>query len=87
MPVVIIPSLMQDLAPGVSQVDVPGATVRQAIDQLDVRFPGIRERLCQGERLRPNIAVVVDGVISQQRLSHPLKATSQVRFIPALSGG
>jgi molybdopterin synthase sulfur carrier subunit len=87
MPIVVIPSLMSDLAPFVEKVTVPGATVRQVIDQLEARFPGIRERLCQDGRLLSNIAVVVDGAISQQRLSHPLNETSQVRFIPALSGG
>ena len=87
MPIVVIPSLMRDLAPGVEQVIVPGASVRQVIEQLELRYPGLRERLCQGERLRPNIAVVVDGTISQQRMNHPLKENSLVRFIPALSGG
>lgn len=82
-----IPSQLRDLTGGVERVAVSGETVRQVIDRLDELFPGIRERLCEDDRLRRNISLVVDGHVSQQRLRHPLDESSEVHFIPAISGG
>ena len=87
MPTVWIPALLRDLTDGKEKLTVPGETVGQVIKKLDERFPGIEARLCQEGRLQPNIAVVVDGVVSRQRLRHPLTETSEVHFVPAISGG
>jgi molybdopterin synthase sulfur carrier subunit len=87
MPVVWIPALLRDLTGGEENVTVPGETVQQVIENLDERYPGIKERLCEEGRLRPNIAVIVDGVSSRQRLRHRLTETSEVHFVPAISGG
>jgi molybdopterin synthase sulfur carrier subunit len=87
MPTVWIPPLLRDLTCGEDSLTVPGETVRQVIENLDARYPGIRERLCEKGALRPSIAVVVDGVTSHLRLRHRLTETSEVHFIPAISGG
>ncbi len=87
MPVVFIPALLRDLTGGVESLEVPGKTVREVIDQLEARYPGVKERLYDGDRLRPGIAVAVDGAISRQRLRHKLEAGSEVHFLPAISGG
>jgi molybdopterin synthase sulfur carrier subunit len=74
-----------------AEVNVPGATVREVIDALELSYPGVKERLLQEDkgitRLKPNIALVVDGVTSRQGLRHPLEEKSEVHFVPALSGG
>ncbi len=87
MPVVFIPALLRDLTGGVESLEVPGETVREVIDQLDARCPGVTERLYDGDQLRPGIAVAVDGAISRQRLRHKLEPGSEVHFLPAISGG
>ncbi len=87
MPVVWIPGLMQDLTQGLDQVTVPGGTVREVIDQLDFRFPGIKSRLIDENQLRPSIAVIVDGEVSSQRMRHRLAEESEIHFLPAISGG
>lgn len=87
MAVVWIPALLRDTTGGEAQVTVPGETVRQMIANLEQTYPGIEERLCEEGRLRPNIAVVVDGQVSRQRLRHKLTETSEVHFLPAISGG
>ena len=87
MPTVWIPALLRDLTRGEDFLTVPGETVGQVIENLDARYPGVRVRLCEQGRLKPNIAVVVDGVTSRQRLRHRLTETSEVHFIPAISGG
>jgi sulfur-carrier protein len=87
MPSVWIPSLLRDLTGGQGTLAVSGDTVRQIIDNLDATYPGIKARLCDGDRLRPTLTVVVDGKVSQQRLRQPVTETSEVHFIPSLSGG
>jgi molybdopterin synthase sulfur carrier subunit len=87
MAIVWIPALLRNLTGGQAQVTAPGETVRQVIANLEHAYPGIEDRLCEEGRLRPHIAVVVDGQVSQQRLRHRLTETSEVHFLPALSGG
>jgi sulfur-carrier protein len=87
MPVVWIPALLQDLTGGVERVTVSGKSVRQVIDELDALYPGMKARLIEDDRLRPSIAVFVDGAASQQRLRHKLEENSEIHFLPAISGG
>jgi molybdopterin synthase sulfur carrier subunit len=87
MPEVWIPALLLPLSGGKKKVNVPGGTIRQVIENLELQYPGIRARLLDGDRLRPSISVVVDGVISQEKLRHKLEEHSEVHFMPAISGG
>jgi len=87
MPVVWIPSLLQSLTHGEDKVTVPGATVQELIDNLEARYPGVKERLCDRGELRPHIAVAIDGDVSPEGLEQDVQETSEVHFIPALSGG
>jgi sulfur-carrier protein len=87
MPSTYIPSLMRDLTGGEEVVHAPGQTVRQLIENLDQRYPGLRDRLCDENGLRPNIILVVDGELSHRRLRQPLSEHSEVHFLPAISGG
>ena len=87
MPVVYIPSLMREATGGVEKVEVGGSTLRQAIDNLESLYPGARERICEGDRIRPEIAVAVDGEITRLRMLQPVGPLSEVHFVPAVSGG
>jgi molybdopterin synthase sulfur carrier subunit len=87
MPVVYIPTLMRDLTGGAEKVEVEGATLRQVVNDLDARYPGARARLCQDDRIRPDIAVAVDGEITRQGMLQTVTPSSEVHFVPAVSGG
>ena len=87
MPEVWIPALLLPLSGGRQKVNIPGKTIRQVIDNLELEYPGMRERLLDGDQLRPSISVVVDGVISQDKLRQMLEDDSEVHFMPAISGG
>ena len=87
MPVVGIPSLLRELTNGQRSLRVEGDTVRDVIDNLDRLYPGMKERLCDGDRLRPSIAVVVDGHPSTLKLRHRLNPSSEVHFVISISGG
>jgi molybdopterin synthase sulfur carrier subunit len=87
LPVVGIPSLLRDLTQGQRSVSVEGDTVRTVIDHLDQMYPGLKDRLCEGDRLRPSISVVVDGATSALKLRHRLHDASEVHFVVSISGG
>ena len=66
------------------ELDAP--TVDEAIGQLDSRWPGLRDRLCEpGPTIRPHIHVYVDR--RRATLDTPLAAGSRLDVITAISGG
>jgi molybdopterin converting factor small subunit len=82
-----IPPLLRDLTGGQETARVAGGTVRQVVEALDRLHPGVKERLCAGDELRPGIAVAVGAQLSSLGLLQPVPAGSEVHFLPALSGG
>ncbi len=87
MPSVFIPALLQQYSGGRAQVEVEGKTVRQVIENLEQACPGIRAHLLDGDRLRPNIQVAVDGAVGPLGLREPTSPASEVHFVAAISGG
>ena len=67
-------------------VEVEAATVDGAIEELERRWPGLRDRLCEpGPSLRQHIHVYVD----QERagLETAIDERSRVDVVAAISGG
>ncbi|MDE2744190.1 MAG: MoaD/ThiS family protein [Gemmatimonadota bacterium] len=87
MPVAWIPSLMQKLTAGQQQVEVEGATVREVVAALDACYPGFKERVLDGDRIKTEIAVAVDGEVVAAGLRAKVGPQSEVHFLPAISGG
>ena len=87
MATVFIPTMLQPLTGGVKQVHVQGATVRQIIDRLEELHPGIKARLVENDRIRPSLAVSVDGEVARLGLREKVGENSEVHFVPAIAGG
>ena len=87
MPTVWIPSLMQKLTDGEGQVEIEGGTVREVIDNMDARFPGFKDRVCEQGEIKPNFAVAIDGEISPEGLRRKVGPGCEVHFLPAMAGG
>jgi len=87
LPTVYIPALLRGLTGGRSSFEAEGATVREVIDNLERAWPGIRDRLVDEGRLRPNLSVAVDGEISPLGLLESVEPSSEVHFVAAISGG
>jgi sulfur-carrier protein len=82
LPRTLLP-LFQDLP---RTLDVEAGTVADAIERLEERWPGFRDRLCQpGPLLRPHINVYVDR--ERASLDTKLEPESRVDVIAAISGG
>jgi len=84
-----IPPLMQPLTGGARRVKVPGSSVRQVVSNLEQAYPGIKALLCDEDedRIRPEIAVIVDGEVSRLGLLEHVGEASEVHFLPAIGGG
>ncbi len=87
MATVFIPSGMQELTGGVGELEIEGATLRQVIRKLDEAHPGTKDWLVDGDRLKPNISVAIDGVVSPLGLLADVGEQSEVHFVAAISGG
>jgi len=87
MAVVWVPALMRELTGGEEKVEVVGESMREVINNLDVTFPGFKDRVLDGNRLRPTLSVALDGIVISKSLLEPVKMDSEVSFLPNISGG
>jgi molybdopterin synthase sulfur carrier subunit len=87
---VLIPSPLRKLTNNQSEVLASGSTVREIIDDLEAQFPGIKERLCDGDgnlRRFVNIFVDQEDVRFLDGLDTKVKSEAEVSIIPAIAGG
>jgi len=87
MPTVVIPALMRKFTGGVERVEVPGKTIRELVNRLGERFPGIDQQLLEDGDIRSSIAVSIDGEIATGGVLDAVGENSEVHFIPAIGGG
>ena len=83
----LLPQSLTRLFPGCPpSVDVAAGTVAEAIDALDARWPGMRDRLCDSTpRIRRHINVFLDG--ERVTLAARLPPDGQLFIMTAISGG
>lgn len=82
-----IPQELQNYTNGESTVEVEGKSVRELINNLDARFPGIKASLVEDGLLKKGVAVAVGGLVVHRGIFHPLKPDDTVHFIPAIGAG
>ena len=87
MTTVRIPRPMQGYTQDQEVVQGRGRNVRALINDLEQHYPGLKGALVNGEKLRPGVAIMLDGQISQLGLLQPLSEDNEVVFIPAIGGG
>ena len=88
--IVRIPTPLRKLTEGQDVVTGEGETLKECIDSLESRFPGMKERLVDetGE-LRRFVNVYVNGedVRFQEGLQTRLGGGDEVSIVPAVAGG
>ncbi|MHB0977528.1 MAG: MoaD/ThiS family protein [Candidatus Aquicultorales bacterium] len=87
---VLIPAALRSLTGGAGEVNADGKTLKEVIDDLENRFPGIRGRLCDGDgQVRRFINVFVDkeDVRFLDGLSTELADGAEISILPAIAGG
>jgi len=88
LPVIVrLPGPLLDLFPGAPRrLEVKARTVREMVDALNHRWPGMRDRICDTTpAIRKHINIFVDG--ERARLNTPLEPGMEVFVLTAISGG
>jgi sulfur-carrier protein len=89
MTTVRIPPALRAETGGERQVPAAGDTVRELLDDLMSRFPGLRTQLVEDEELATFVNVYVGGedVRMLAGLDTPVERGSTVILLPAMAGG
>lgn len=84
---VMLPPALVKLFPGcLREVEMPVSSVRQMIDALEARWPGMRDRLCDSTpRIRRHINIFVAG--ERATLQTRLAPGAEIVVMTAISGG
>ena len=84
---VTLPVLFASLFPTAERrLALSAGTISDVFDQLDVRWPGMRDRLCDSTpAIRPHINVFVEG--KRAALNTRLAPGTHVFIVTAISGG
>jgi sulfur-carrier protein len=87
--IVRIPTPLRTLTGGADEVTASGGTVREVIDDLEGKHPGLRERLLdeKGVRRFVNIYVGEEDIRFLDGLKTTLKSGDQISIVPAIAGG
>jgi molybdopterin converting factor small subunit len=87
MAIVWVPSLLRPLCGGAGRLEVDGATLRDVLRAVDERCPGFFDSVVENGRLRPEIAVAIDGEAGSFSLHEPLAPGAEISVLPAMAGG
>ncbi|MBE3598330.1 MAG: MoaD family protein [Limnochordaceae bacterium] len=85
-----VPQLLRGLTNGEKEVQVEASTVAEAIQALELRYPGIRQRLVDGGgdlHRYVNLFVNDQDVRLLSGLDTPLPEGSEIAIVPAMAGG
>jgi [CysO sulfur-carrier protein]-thiocarboxylate-dependent cysteine synthase len=89
MSTVRIPPTLRAETGGERQVSASGATVREVLDDLMERYPGLRSQLVEDDDIAPFVNVYVEGedVRTLDGLETPVLESATVILLPAMAGG
>lgn len=81
---------LQRFFPTLAECDVPARTVRELVDALEQRYPGLRSYIVDDTgRLRRHVNVFVgeEPIADRETLGDTLRDQDRVFVLQALSGG
>ena len=87
MATVYVPTLFRDLCAGATRLDLPADTLDALLRAIDLRCPGFYSKVVEDGRIRPELAVAIDGEAARYALWEPIAATADVTIVPAIGGG
>jgi molybdopterin synthase sulfur carrier subunit len=89
MKTVRIPPALRSETEGKREVHAAGGTVRELLDDLMSRFPGLRHQLVDEDEIAPFVNVYVEGedVRTLEGLETQVHDGSTVILLPAMAGG
>lgn len=85
-----IPTPLRKLTDDQESIEIESNTIGGAIDELEGKFPGIKERLVDEEgeiRRFVNVYVNEEDIRFLENQDTPLKEGDDISIIPAIAGG
>ena len=84
-----IPSPLQKLKDGKSEVDCSAKNILELVEALEKDYPGMKERLSDGGKIRRfiNIYVNEEDIRFVNKEETTLKDGDNVSIVPAIAGG
>lgn len=86
-----VPTPLRRMTGGADLLETPRGTLREALDQLDKQFPGLKARLLDDQTgdIHPFISIFINGddVRYMRGLDSALKDGDEVTIVPAIAGG
>ncbi len=84
-----VPTILRQYTGGAKAVEGTGDTLDALIDDLDARYPGLRERLVEDGALRRFVNVYLndEDVRFLDGLKTPVTDGDEVTVLPAVAGG
>ncbi|MFN9812571.1 MAG: MoaD/ThiS family protein [Deltaproteobacteria bacterium] len=91
MPIKVqIPTPLRTLTQGKDEVSASGATVRAVIDELESRYPGLKDRLCDDKGVRRFVNIFLneeEDIRFLDALDTALSDGDSLQIVPAIAGG
>ncbi len=87
---VLIPTPLRSYTSGESKVPGSGSSVAEVLADLNTRYPGLRDRICESDgEIRRFVNVFVNGenVRRLQGAATPVSGGDELGIIPAMAGG
>ncbi len=85
-----VPTPLRKFTNGVDEVSAEGNSVHALVDDLEQKFPGIKERICdESGKIRRFVNVYVNGddIRFLKNLETSLKEGDSISIVPAIAGG
>ena len=87
---VTVPGPLRDAIDGARGVSIEASTVRDALEELERRYPRLHRGIChETGAVRPHVGVWVgiDHIRDRDGLDTPLEHGDVITILPAVSGG
>ena len=85
-----VPAALRKFVQNNDTVEVEAANVREALDALEAKHPGVKAKLCDDQgnvRRFINIYANSEDIRFLDNLDTPLTAGAELQVVPAIAGG
>jgi len=84
-----VPTPMREQSGGKAEVEVKGATVQAALDDLITQYPGLKTKLFDNGKLRPYVNVFLndEDIRYLDEMQTAVADGVTIALIPAVAGG